>query len=79
MAIITSTIRAYVYIEILDNFLIPSIENWFGDNEIIFLDDSASCHRAKEITVFLQDMLVKSMRWPANSPDLNPIEIYSGI
>ena len=30
MAIIISTINAYVYIEILDTFLIPSIENWFG-------------------------------------------------
>ena len=34
MAIITSTINVYVYIEIGDNFLIPLIENWFGDDEI---------------------------------------------
>ena len=31
IAVITSTINAHVNIEILDNFLIPSIENWFGD------------------------------------------------
>ena len=38
MAIITSTINAHVYIEILDNFLISSLENWFGDDEVIFQD-----------------------------------------
>ena len=31
MIIITSTIKADVYIEILDNFLIPLIENCFRD------------------------------------------------
>ena len=33
MAIITSIIN--VFIEIVDNFLIPSIENWFGDGLIL--------------------------------------------
>ena len=36
MVIIISTINVLVYIEIRDNFLISSIENWFGDDEIIF-------------------------------------------
>ena len=36
MAIITLTINALVYIEILDDFLISLIENWFGGDEIIF-------------------------------------------
>ena len=47
MAVITLKINVLVYIEIRDNFLIPSIENWFGDDEVIFPDDNASCHRAK--------------------------------
>ena len=32
---------------IVDNFLIPSIENWSGDDEVIFQDDDASCHSSK--------------------------------
>ena len=44
MVVITSTISAHVYLEILDNFLIPLIENWFGDDEVIFQDDDTSCH-----------------------------------
>uniref|UniRef100_A0A3B3S4R3 Tc1-like transposase DDE domain-containing protein n=1 Tax=Paramormyrops kingsleyae TaxID=1676925 RepID=A0A3B3S4R3_9TELE len=74
MAVITSTVNAQVYIEILDNFLILSIESRLGDDEVIFQDDNASCHRAKSVKTFLQERHINSMTWPANSPDLNPIE-----
>ena len=47
--IIISTINALIPVEILDNFLIESIENCFGDDEIIFQDDKVSCYKAKEI------------------------------
>ena len=59
--------------EILDNFLISVIENLFGD-EVIFQDDNASCHQAKGIQNCLQRMRIKSMTWPVNSPDINPIK-----
>lgn len=74
MAIITSTLSAQVYIEILDTFLLPSMEEKFGDDEVIFQDDNASCHSAKSVKAFLQERQINSMTWPANSPDLNPIE-----
>ena len=74
MAIINSIINAYVYIEILDNFLILSIENWFDDMEVIFQNNYASCHRAKRIKAFLQKKNIKSTTLLVNSPNLNPIE-----
>ena len=40
MITIASTINAHLLLEIMDNFLIPSIENWFGD-EVIFQDGNA--------------------------------------
>ena len=46
------------YIEILDNFLILSIENWFRD-EVIFPHDNASCHIAKRPKAFLQVKYIK--------------------
>uniref|UniRef100_A0A3B5QEL9 Transposase Tc1-like domain-containing protein n=1 Tax=Xiphophorus maculatus TaxID=8083 RepID=A0A3B5QEL9_XIPMA len=49
MTVVNSSINAQVYIDILDSFLIPSIEQMFGDDEIIFQDDNASCHRAKTV------------------------------
>uniref|UniRef100_A0A3B5LXN8 Tc1-like transposase DDE domain-containing protein n=1 Tax=Xiphophorus couchianus TaxID=32473 RepID=A0A3B5LXN8_9TELE len=74
MTVVNSSINAQVYIDILDSFLIPSIEQMFGDDEIIFQDDNASCHRAKTVKAFLEERHIQSMSWPANSPDLNPIE-----
>ena len=45
---------AHLYFQIRDNFLVPEIENWLGDDEIILQDDNASCHWAKRIKAFLQ-------------------------
>uniref|UniRef100_A0A672FA08 Tc1-like transposase DDE domain-containing protein n=1 Tax=Salarias fasciatus TaxID=181472 RepID=A0A672FA08_SALFA len=73
-AVVKSSINAQVYIDILDSFLIPSIEKMFGNDEILFQDDNASYHRAKTVTVFLGKRRIQSMSWPANSPDLNPTE-----
>ena len=51
IAATTLTINAHMYIEISDNFLILLIEIWFGDDDVIFLDDNASCHGVNGITV----------------------------
>ena len=61
MAIITSTVSAQVYIEILDTCLVPSIENRFGDDDVIFQDDNASCRRAKSVKTFLKERHINSM------------------
>ena len=52
MAIITSTINAHVYIEILNNFLILSIENWFCDNEAIFRSIMHFITEQRELKLF---------------------------
>ena len=38
------------------------------------MQDGASCHRNAEVTSFLAEEEIKVMSWPAQSPDLNPIE-----
>ena len=60
---ITSTINVHVYLEILDNFLILSIENWFSDDddEVVIQDDNASCYKAKVFKADLQKKHIKSM------------------
>ncbi|GFX14953.1 transposable element Tc3 transposase [Trichonephila clavipes] len=42
--------------------------------DFIFMDDNAPCHRALLIDDFLETENIQRMSWPANSPDLNPIE-----
>ena len=73
IAIITWIVNAHVYIEIINNFLISSIENWFRDDEIIFQGYDTPFQRAKGIKAVLLQSHIKSMTWPMNSLDLNPI------
>ena len=40
-----------------------------------FLQDGAPCHRAKVVTKWFADRPnIQLIKWPGNSPDLNPIE-----
>jgi len=45
-----------------------------AETEFIFMQDNAPCHKATAILEFLQENKVPIMEWPAQSPDLNPIE-----
>ncbi|GFV05907.1 transposable element Tc3 transposase [Trichonephila clavipes] len=38
------------------------------------MDDNAPCHRVVLIDDFRETENIQRMSWPANSPDLNPIE-----
>ncbi|KAI1004296.1 hypothetical protein K3495_g3914 [Podosphaera aphanis] len=60
--------------------ILPRIGNWFREkreetgHNYIFMHDNASVHKGRPAREFLIANGVESMPWPANSPDLNPIE-----
>lgn len=76
LCILNTTVNANVYCEILEHFLIPTIEEQFDAENIpvIFQDDNARCHRGRAVQAYLRSINVKTMAWPAQSPDMNPIE-----
>ncbi len=45
-----------------------------GEKKIIFQQDLAPAHTAKSTKSWLNDHGVGVLDWPANSPDLNPVE-----
>ncbi|KFM66855.1 Transposable element Tc3 transposase, partial [Stegodyphus mimosarum] len=59
-----------------DEVLEPYIRLFRGavSPDFIFMDDNAPCHRAVLFDDFLETENIQRMSWPANSPDLNPIE-----
>ncbi|GFV20375.1 transposable element Tcb1 transposase [Trichonephila clavipes] len=72
--IVSGTVKAMDYFEILQNKLLPTARDLFGNQSWIFQDDNAPCHRAKVVQKWLKVHTVNRMNWPGQSPDLNPIE-----
>ncbi len=60
--------------EILEHFMLPSADKLYGDADFIFQQDLAPAHTAKGTKSWFNDHGVTVLDWPANSPDLNPIE-----
>ncbi len=59
--------------------MLPSADKLYGDADFIFQQDLAPAHTAKGTKSWFNDHGVTVLDWPANSPDLNPIENLSGI
>ncbi|GFU37768.1 transposable element Tcb2 transposase [Trichonephila clavipes] len=59
-----------------DEVLEPYVSQFRGavDPDFKFMDDNAPCHRVVLIDDFLETENIQRMSWPANSPDLIPIE-----
>ena len=56
--------------------LLPSIREIAGD-VFVFQQDNAPAHRAHDTVVLLQQEapdFIEPTLWPANSPDLNPVD-----
>lgn len=63
-----------MYQEILEHYMLPSAEKLYGDEDFIFQHDLAPAHSAKTTSNWCTDHGITALDWPANSPDLNPIE-----
>jgi len=45
-----------------------------NENTFLFMQDNAKCHKVQEVLDFLEENQVPIMKWPAQSPNLNPLE-----
>ena len=65
------TMNASRYISVLNDHLL----NFMSIHGCTtFQQDSAPCHKAKSVMNWFQTKNVRVLKWPGNSPDLNPIE-----
>ena len=69
---VQGNLTGLVYRNLLDHFA----EEYRADlpEHWILQDDNAPPHRAAVVQEFKENQGIQSLPWPANSPDLNPIE-----
>ena len=72
--IVSSMVNAQKYISVLQTRLLLQIKDWQSENNWIFQQDSAPCHTAKVVKLWIAMNEVKVLPWAGNSPDMNPIE-----
>lgn len=67
--------NAVQYCDILDGGVVPSFEKLdMEEGEHYFQQDNDSKHEAKRTFQWFEDKAIEVLGWPAQSPDLNPIE-----
>ena len=71
-------VNAKYYCDVLLKKLIPKMDRLAGRKEYLFMQDGARSHTAKLSVSMLENQkhlkLLKPECWPANSPDLNPVD-----
>ena len=73
-------VNADLYVQHLEDDLLPECYRLYPDGNFIFVQDGAPSHRAKKTQNFLRrelgDNFVDKLHWPPYSPDCSPLDYY---
>jgi hypothetical protein len=73
LIILHGNINAEGYKDILTRCILSTVEDQFGDNNSLYQHDNAPAIN-QSLREWFQDNNVPEMDWPAQSPDLDPID-----
>ena len=60
--------------DIANNSVLPTLWQQFGEGPFLFQYDNAPMDKARYVQKWFVEIGVEELDWPAQSPDLNPIE-----
>lgn len=74
LVFIDGDMEAKQYVRILKQSMLASVREIFEEDDFLFQQDNDSIHTSDMVQRFLEDKAINVLDWPAQSPDLNPIE-----
>ena len=75
LAEIEGKMDADQFVSILEDHLLPSLEeSGIPEEQVIFQQDNDPKHKSKKAKNWMENNNITLLDWPAQSPDLNPIE-----
>ena len=80
LVVINNSVDSEQYIENMKKSkFIDNLNEKLGPFEWLYMQDGARCHTSAMAMEWLEDKVDVITDWPANSPDLNPIELLWAI
>ena len=66
------------YIKLLKETVEPFVKENMA-RRCVYQQDNSPVHKSKRVLAWLKKHKFKTMDWPPQSPDINPIEIYGRL